>query len=67
MRSKPADCRLIGPVAAGSPVPGPLMSKLSDPENGFGLTELTITYGMTETSPASLCVRNERARLILAA
>ena len=47
-------------VAAGSPVPGPLMSKLVDAEAGFGLTELTITYGMTETSPASLCVRYAR-------
>lgn len=43
------------------------MSKLSDPENGFGLTELTITYGMTETSPASLCVCTERIRLMPAA
>ena len=56
MRLANAMTQLTRAVAAGSPVPGPLMSKLVDSELGFGLTELTITYGMTETSPASLCV-----------
>lgn len=37
-------------IAAGSSIPAALMSKL---HNVLGLTELTICYGMTETSPVS--------------
>ncbi|KAL3427634.1 4-coumarate-CoA ligase [Phlyctema vagabunda] len=37
-------------IAAGSPVSPALMTRL---QQVFGLRDLTITYGMTETSPAS--------------
>ncbi|KAF9523259.1 acyl-CoA synthetase [Crepidotus variabilis] len=37
-------------IAAGSPVPIDLMKRLID---GLNLTELTVAYGMTETSPVS--------------
>ncbi|KAF7792082.1 hypothetical protein EIP86_003112 [Pleurotus ostreatoroseus] len=37
-------------IAAGSPVPTPLMKQLVEKMN---LTDLTIAYGMTETSPVS--------------
>ncbi|KAH0378231.1 acyl-CoA synthetase/AMP-acid ligase-like protein II, partial [Aureobasidium melanogenum] len=37
-------------IAAGSSIPAALMSKLHDV---LGLTQLTICYGMTETSPVS--------------
>ena len=37
-------------IAAGSSIPAALMSKL---HNVLGLTQLTICYGMTETSPVS--------------
>lgn len=37
-------------IAAGSSIPGELMKKL---HNTLNLTELTICYGMTETSPVS--------------
>ncbi|THY05287.1 acyl-CoA synthetase/AMP-acid ligase-like protein II [Aureobasidium pullulans] len=37
-------------IAAGSSIPAALMRKLHDV---FGLTQLTICYGMTETSPVS--------------
>ncbi|KAH8811663.1 hypothetical protein F5884DRAFT_284170 [Xylogone sp. PMI_703] len=42
--------RLRTGIAAGSPVSQALMEQL---QQMFGLPDLTITYGMTETSPAS--------------
>ena len=43
--------RLRTGIAAGSSIPAELMRKL---HNRLNLTEMTICYGMTETSPVSL-------------
>jgi acyl-CoA synthetase (AMP-forming)/AMP-acid ligase II len=48
--SESQNIRLRTGIGAGSPVPKPLMEKI---RNRLKLEELTITYGMTETSPAS--------------